>query len=165
MKLKLQWKTSLRDLVVTPLVVSHKFWQTRTGTLKQDIGQPTHADVLRHLSLNHSSPQTWGRNDCMTNALGHLCGRLNSGLHNFWRIICLVCSDQSCKEYNFWSKSKYILIVLSLACKSIISSTSDGTKQSFVQWFVVTAVNNIKHRFINTTVNIQHVVNFGWISS
>ena len=122
-------------------------------------------DVLRHSSLNHSSPRTWGRNDCMTNPLGTLCGRLNRGLHNFWRFICLVCSDKSCKEYNCWSKSKYILIVLSLACKSIISSTSNGSKRSFVQWFVVTAVNNIKHRSFNTTVNIKHVLNFGWISS
>ena len=59
--------------------------------------------------------------------------------HNFWD------NDSS---VNLSSTSKYILIVvLSLACKSIISSTSDGTKQSFdVQWFVVKAVNNIKHQ-------------------
>ena len=63
-------------------------------------------------------------------------------------------------------ESKYIklLIVLSLACKSIISSTSDGTKRS-LQWFVVTAVSNIEHRSFNTTVNIKHVVNFSSNSS
>ena len=54
-----------------------------------------------------------------------------------------------------------MLIVLSFSCESIISSTSDGTKRSFVQWFVVSAVSNVKHRSFNTTVNRKHVLNFG----
>ena len=42
-------------------------------------------------------------------------GQQDIGLHNFCsrgRFICLVCSDQSRKEYNLSSNSKYILIVL-----------------------------------------------------
>ena len=86
--------------------------------------------------------------------------------NNFWRrrrFICLVCSNQSRREYDLSSKSKYILIVLSFSCKSIISSTSDGTKRSPVQWFVVTTLSNIKHWSFKTAVNIKHVLNFGSI--
>ena len=76
-----------------------------------------------------------------------------------WRFICLVCSDQSCKEYNLSSKSKYILIVLSFSSKLIISSASDGTKRwykTIIRAMVCgTAMSNyIKHRSFNTTVLI-----------
>ena len=42
---------------------------------------------------------------------------------------------------------------------------NNRTKQSFMQWFVATAMSNIKHWSFNTTVNIKHVGSFGSTSS
>ena len=128
-----------------PQILSNANWNTQAGHWLT-----SHADVHTRSSRNHSSLTNVGRE--------RLRGRLDIGLHNIWsrRRYLSVQSVQVKAAKN---------TTCQVRVKHINSSTSDGTKRSFVQWFVVTGVNNIKHRSFNTTVNIKHVVNFGSISS